>query len=593
MEWEGWFSLALIGTVLLTLVFTSLSTHIVMLVALALLSISGVLTPDEAFTGFANPGLMTIAALYIVAAGLNASGGIDLLVKKTLGQPTQLRTALLRIFGPVTLLSSLLNNTPVVATMIPAIHAWSRLINMPASKLMIPLSYGAILGGTLTLIGSSTHLIISSEYEKLTGNPGFSLFFVTSIGLPVTVVGILFMLAWFPRALPNRSKEKMFGDLREFTLEICVTPEGPLVGKNITEAGLRQLPRVYLVEIVRDDAIVTAVSSEERLKGGDRLVFTGDTQAITELLKINGLSTPPDLVDANTHTSSVLEVEHAERRLVEAVVSPHCTSIGQRIRDSRFRNRYGAVVLAVARNGERIKGNLGTIVLNAGDTLLLEARPAFVSRQRYTKDFLLINDLKTEPLRHQKAYLAWAIMLGLVIIAASGMVTMLNAAMLAAFLMLATKCCSVSVAERSLDFRVLVTIGASFALGVALQKTGVADLLAESLLRLSSGETWIILLLVYFSVSLLTEVITNNGAAIIMLPIVLQITEKANIAHEPFVLAVMIAASASFATPLGYQTNLMVYGPGGYRFNDFLKVGIPMNCLIGFVTITFLLLFWI
>ncbi len=591
MDWQGWFSLILTGSVLLVLILTRIKPYIAMLCALTLLLISGILTANEALIGFSNPGLVTIAALFVVAAGLNASGGIELLIRTTLGQPKHLRMALLRIFAPVILLSSLLNNTPVVATMIPAIHAWSRRIGISASKLMIPLSYSAILGGTLTLIGSSTHLIISSEYETLTGNDGFSLFFVTILGLPVTLAGALFMWVWFPRALPERSKNRIFGDLREFTLEVCVTPNGPLVGKTITEAGLRQLPRIYLVEIVRDDSVVTAVSSEETLKGDDRLVFTGDTEAITDLLRIKGLTTSIEKnVDENTPTA--LEVEHAERRLVEAVVSPHCESIGQRIRDSRFRNRYGAVVLAVARNGERVTGNLSTIVLSAGDTLLLEARPAFVSRQRYMKDFLLINDLKTEPLRHKKAYQAWFILAGMVLVAATGLTSMLNASLIAAGLMVATGCCSISTAERSLDMGVLMTIGSSFALGMAIEKTGVATVIASSIMSLSLGKPWLMLVLVYFCVSLLTEVITNNGAAVITLPIVLAVTAKAHLPHEPFILAMMIASSASFATPLGYQTNLMVYGPGGYRFTDFLKVGIPMNCLVGMVTIFSLLLIW-
>lgn len=587
MDWQGWFSLALTFSALAILLLTSASPHMVMMGALVLLSVAGVLDADEALLGFANPGLITVAAMFVVAAGLNASGGIELLVRKALGRPRHLRSALLKIFAPVILLSGCLNNTPVVATMIPAIHAWSRRIGIAPSKLMIPLSYGAILGGTLTLIGSSTHLIINGEYQVLTGEPGFSLFFVTMVGLPVTLAGVIFMWLWFPGALPDRRQDAVFGNLREFTLEVSVARDGALVGKTIAQAGLRQLPRIYLVEIERDGAIVTAVSSEEVLKGGDRLVFTGDTEAISDLLRINGLS--PSL---ENQQASALEVEHAERRLVEAVVSPHCAAIGQRIRDARFRNRYGAVVLAVARNGERIKGNLGTIKLKAGDTLLLEARPAFVSRQRYAKDFLLINDLQEEPLRHRKAYLAWLILIGLVALAGSGVTSMLNASLLGAGLMVVCGCCSISAAERSLDLRVLITIGAAFALGMALKKTGVAALLADSALALSSGEAWLMLVMIYICVSVLTEVITNNGAAILMLPIALTITEQAGIAHEPFVLAIMMAASASFATPLGYQTNLMVYGPGGYRFSDFVKVGLPMNLLVGILTIGLLLYFW-
>ena len=235
---------------------------------------------------------------------------------------------------------------------------------------------------------------------------------------------------------------------------------------------------------------------------------------------------------------------------------------------------------------------MGSIILEAGDTLLLEARPAFVSRQRYNKDFLLINDLNTETPRHERAYLAWLILISVVASVGLGYISMLNAALIGAGLMIVTGCCSVNQAERSLDLTVVLTIAASFSLGAALQKTGVANFLADNIIELSGDKAWLLLVLTYVAVSLLTEIITNNAAAILMLPVVLEITEKSALNNEPFVFAIMIAASASFATPLGYQTNLMVYGPGGYRFTDFLRVGIPMNLFIGIATLTVLLLGW-
>jgi di/tricarboxylate transporter len=255
------------------------------------------------------------------------------------------------------------------------------------------------------------------------------------------------------------------------------------------------------------------------------------------------------------------------------------------IRDARFRDRYGAVVLAVARGGERVSGNLGNIRLKTGDVLLLEARPAFVSRQRYAKDFLLINDLETETPRHDRAYLSWSILLVLVGLAASGVLSMLNAALLGAALMVLTGCCSVGQAQKAVDVPVILTIAASFALGAALEATGAAGFLAEGIVSASSGHPLLTLFLVYLAVSVLTEVITNNAAAVLVLPVVLSMTTALNMPPEPYVIAVMMAASASFATPLGYQTNMMVFGPGGYRFMDFVKVGLPMNVFIGLLTV--------
>ena len=587
MELQGWLLLALTVGALCVMTLTRIGPHLVMMAVLTILSAFGILSANEALAGFANSGLITVVAMFVIAAGIDGSGGIDLLVNKVLGQPKSVRGALGRMFAPVIILSGFLNNTPVVATMIPAVQAWSRKIGIPASKLMIPLSYTAILGGTLTLIGTSTNLVVNGQYQSLTGEAGFSLFSITAVGIPVALVGIAFIWIFFPRWLPDRSNKQAFGNLREFTLEVTVVDNGPLVGKTVTQAGLRQLESVFLVEIERQGAIVTAVTPKEILQGGDRLVFAGDTQAISDLLRINGITASSENGDINT-----LGTDRTERRLVEVVVSPHCSALGYNIRDAKFRDRYDAVVLAVARHGERLKGNLGTIRLEAGDTLLLEARPAFVSRQRYSKDFLLINDLDTEPPRHERAYLSWAILIGVVMAAGFGVISMLNAALIGAGLMIITGCCSVNQAEKSLDLTVIVTIAASFALGAALQKTGVAAFLANNIIDLSNGIPWLMLILTYITVSLLTEVITNNAAAVIMLPIVLEVTEKAGLNNEPFIFAIMMAASASFATPLGYQTNLMVYGPGGYRFSDFLKVGLPMNLLIGTVTICVLLVGW-
>lgn len=587
MEWQGWFCLALTMTALGVLSLTRISPHVVMMGVMTILSALGILSATEALAGFSNSGLITVAAMFVVAAGVYGSGGVDLLVNKVLGQPTSVRSALCRIFPPVVLLSGFLNNTPVVATMIPAIHAWARKIKIPPSKLMIPLSYTAILGGTLTLVGTSTNLVINGQYQALTGEAGFSLFSITAVGIPVALAGMAFIWLFLPRWLPDRSEKQAFGNLREFTLEVTVDPSGPLVGKTVQGANLRQLERVYLVEVERQGTILTAVSSEEVLHGGDRLVFAGDTQAISDLLRIHGI-----VASSEEGEISSLNKDRAERCLVEAVVSPHCAALGKNIRDAKFRDRYGAVVLAVARNGERVKGNLGNIYLEAGDTLLLEARPAFVTRQRYNKDFLLINDLDTETPRHERAWLSWGILVGVVVAAGFGVISMLNAALIGAGLMIVTGCCTISQAEKSLDLTVLITIAASFSLGAALQKTGVAEWLAYYIIDLSAGTPWLMLIMTYVVVSLLTETITNNAAAVLMLPIVLEVTEKASLNNEPFIFAIMMAASASFATPLGYQTNLMVYGPGGYRFSDFLKVGIPMNIFIGAVTLLVLILGW-
>ena len=583
MGWEAWFTIALLVSVLVTLVTTNLSTHLVMMAALTVLSVSGILTPDQALSGFSNPGLMTVAALFVLAAGMQGSGAIHLIENKLLGQPRSITVALLRLCAPVMMLSAFLNNTPVVATLIPTVRSWAAKIDIPASKLLIPLSYASILGGTLTLIGTSTNLIVSSQYAQLTGRPALELFSITVIGLPVALFGLVLLLWLVPRLLPSYQQRRAFAKLREFTLDVVVDPSGPLVDKTIPEAGLRNLKRLFLAEIERDGSILTAVSPLEKLKAGDRLTFAGDTDALSDLLAIRGI------LPSNHQDGTPLEQNRPERSLVEVVLSPHSAVLGSSIKDSQFRDRYGAVVLAVARNGERLAQNLGSIRLRAGDTLLLEARPNFVRQQRNNRDFLLVSDLGRESVRHEKGLLAWAILVLVVISAATGFTSILNAALVGAAAMIALRCCSLTQAHRSLDLPVLITIGASFALGNALDTTGAARQLALLLISISAENPLLLLIALYLVVSLLTESITNNGAAILMLPIVLQITTQ--IGHDPipYILTIMMAASASFATPLGYQTNLMVFGPGNYTFKDFLKVGLPMNFLIGAATITAIL----
>src|SRR5690606_6191711 len=418
MDWQAWLALGMTFGVLAVLIFTRLAPHYVLMGALTILSATGVLTASEALAGFSNSGLVTVATMFVVAAGLHASGGIDLMVNKLLGRPRTARSALARLFLPVVPLSGFLNNTPVVATMIPAISAWCRKIDIAPSKLMMPLSYGSIMGGCLTMIGTSTNLVVNGQYQALTGDEGFALFSITKVGLPVAVVGILFMMFFLPRILPDRRANKPFENLREFTLEVAIDPDGPLVGLNVEAAGLRNLQRLYLVEIDRGDSVNAAPSNEEILLGGDRLVFAGETEAISDLLRINGIV-------ASIKPKKDMPESRAEKRLVEAVVSQYCASIGETVRGSRFRDRYGAVVLAVARNGERVAGNLGSIIIKPGDTLLLEARPAFVTRQKYNKDFLVINDLETVQPRHDKALLSWGILIAVVLAAGLGATSML------------------------------------------------------------------------------------------------------------------------------------------------------------------------
>jgi len=587
MDWHGWLTLALVAATLVTLVFTRLAPDLVLMGALVVLLVTRTLEPATALIGFSNSGVLTVAALFIVAAGLKTTGAVDVLVDRFLGSPRTVRGAIARLCLPVMGASGFLNNTPLVASLIPAVGRWSKRIGIPESSLLIPLSYASILGGTLTMIGTSTNLVVNGTYQTLTGAAGFGLFDIAPVGLVVAAAGFAFLTLLVPKLLPVRnSGDEVFSSPKQFTVEVAVAQDGPLVGRTIQQAGLRGLHRIYLVEIERRGAIISAVPSEERLQGGDRLVFVGETQAIVDLLRINGLV--PSAAD-----DPVIARPFPERVLLEAVVAPTCEGVGQSIRDGRFRDRYGAVVLAVARDGRSLPGNLGSIELRAGDLLLLEARPAFVTRQKGESDFLLVSELSGEdPPNHDGAVKAWAILAGVVVLATCGVTDMLAASLLGAGAMVVCGCLNMNQARRSIDLGVVLTIAGSFALGTALQETGAANLVASQVLTLANGDALALLALTYVTVSLLTEIITNNAAALIVLPIVLALTETLGLNAEPFVVVVMFAASASFATPLGYQTNLMVYGPGGYRFTDFFRAGVPMNIVAGIATVTMIPLIW-
>ncbi|PWN56856.1 SLC13 family permease [Abyssibacter profundi] len=585
MSPEAWIAIAVVLGTLVALITVTLPPYLILMGALTVLSVSGVLSSTEAFAGFGNTGLMTVAVMFIVAGGITSTGGVQWIVQNVLGRPSHIRSAIFRVFAPVAGLSGFLNNTPVVATMIPAINTWCRRIDAAPSRLMIPLSYSAILGGTLTMIGTSTNLVVNGQYQDLTGEPGFGLFAITLVGLPVAVVGGLFIIFVLPRILPDRRAPTASESLREFTVEVAVDATGPLVGKTIEQAGLRNLRTLFLVEIGRQGTVLSAVAGEETLLGNDRLVFAGDPDAIKDLLAIRGIQ--PSVGDKQQPT--ILE-SRPERRLVEAVVSTNCDAVGRTLKDSRFRERYGAVVLAVSRNGQRIKGGLGSIRIEAGDSLLMEARPGFVSKLQNSRDFLLISDLDVDRPRHDKAGLAWSLLIAAVLAAATGLLSILDAGLLAAAGMLVTRCMTPAQALRTIDLPILITIGASLGLGAALASSGAANAIAELVVSIAGDRPILLLVLIYVTVQMLTEMITNNGAAVIMVPIALSLTEQLSLAPAPYLFAVMMAASASFATPLGYQTNLMVYGPGQYRMTDFLKAGIPMNIIVGVTTVVTLVL---
>jgi di/tricarboxylate transporter len=589
MIWEGWLTIAVIGLVLMLLIHGRIATDVVVVAGVVFLLLVGVLTPEQALAGMASPGMITVAALYVVVAGLQHTGGIAWVSSHVLGQPTTLWRAQLRLMLPVAGMSAFLNNTPVVALFIPAVSDWARRMGQSASRFMLPLSYAAILGGTLTLIGTSTNLVLSGLWES-GGGERIGLFEIMWIGLPVALVGITYIALVGRVLLPERKPviDLEGTDARAYTVEMEVDPTGPLVGQTIESAGLRGLPGLFLGEIVRGDRLIPAVSPQERLHPSDRLVFVGIVDSIVDLRNIRGLLPADDQPDK-------LRVARHRRTLVEAVVSPDCPLTGLSIRDGQFRTRYNAVVLAVARAGARIQQKIGDIVLEPGDTLLIEAPPSFTEMHRISRDFLLVSEVqRSQPVRWEKAGFALAILFVMILIAVLEPFGwgMLEAAMLAAGAMLAFRCVTATQARRAVDWQVLIVIAASLGLGKALEITGAAGFIAGTLIELARGNPWLTLAIVYLITTTLTEVITNNAAAVLVFSIALGAAEAMGVDFKPFLFTIMMAASASFVTPIGYQTNLMVMGPGGYRFGDYVRIGLPLNLMAGLLTCALAPLIW-
>ena len=587
MSLEAWIALAVVVLVIGLLAFTRFAADVVLVAGVTLLLLSGVLTPGEALAGLSNEGMATVAVLYVVAAGLRETGAVAWLVQGVLGRPRNLFNAQLRLMAPVAAASSFMNNTPVVAMFLPAVIDWARQNRLPVSKLLIPLSYASILGGTCTLIGTSTNLVVNGLLISHAGLPGLGMFDIAWVGLPAALVGIAYLVLLGRWLLPDRRPVMdLRDDARRYTVEMLVQPASPLAGKSVEEAGLRHLPGMYLVEIERDGEVFPAVAPHHRLKPNDRLVFAGILDSVVDLQRFRGLVPATDQVFK-------LAGSRPERALVEAVVSDSCPLVGKSIREGRFRNIYNAAVIAVARNGERVQKKIGDIVLRPGDTLLLEADPSFVERQRNSRDFFLVSRLENvHPLRHERALAAVAILTGMVVVVSAGWVSMLQGALVAAGLMLVARCTTGGVARTAVDWQVLVTIAASFGLGAALEKTGAAQAIAESVITLAQGSPWGTLVVVYLVTMLFTELITNNAAAVLVFPIALSTSESLGVSFMPFAIAIMMAASASFSTPIGYQCNLMVYGPGGYRFSDYFRVGMPLNLLVAAVSLAVVPLVW-
>ncbi len=588
MHWEAWATLAVLGGCLVALVRSLASPDVVLLAGAGAIGVLSEFSerlpgPRDLAAGFGNEAIVTIAVLFVVAEGLSQTGGMSLLTDRVLGRPRSALGAQARLALPVTAASAFLNNTTVVAMFMPVVNDWSKKTGLAASKLFIPLSYFAIFGGICTLIGTSTNLIVQAMLVDA-HLPTMGMFTITKVGVPAAIVGVVYVLIASRWLLPERrTASTTQDDAREYTVEMLVEPGSAVDGKTVEDAGLRHLQHAYLVEIERDGESIVAVAPDQRLRGGDRLIFVGIVEAVVDLQKIRGLR------PATEQVFKLADRSRANRVLVEAVVGRSCPVVGMSIREARFRTRYDAAVIAVHRGGERLVRKIGDIELRVGDTVLVEAHPRFVDAHRHSRELFLVSVPGSQPLRHDRAWTAIGILGVMVVVNAAESfthVSLLIAASVAATLMIATGCVSLEQARKSIDGHVLLAIGAAIGLGKAMDKSGAAGTLAEGLVGLTAslGPRGV-LLGVYLTTLLCTEFVTHSAAVVIAFPVAKAAALSLGVPFMPFAIAIAIAGSSGFALPTAYQTHLMVYGPGGYRFTDFVRMGLPLDLLIMAVTV--------
>jgi di/tricarboxylate transporter len=591
LPWEQWAVLLVLAGVFISFLRGWGSPDIVALSALAVLLLSGLLTSEQALQSFSNPAPIIIASMFVLSAALDRTGVIEVMAgafRKMAGE-TELRAAVVLMITAA-VLSAFVNNTPVVVVFMPIVLALARDTGMKASKLLIPLSFASIVGGTCTVIGTSTNILVKEIYETTEAGMAdpIGIFEITKLGVVYVTIGILYLTFWGRKLLPQRETlANLISGLknREFLTEAFVSKESPLIGKKIEDTPLRRMREVRVVEVTRDGRRIMDPLDKIEFRAGDRLQMKTHVAGVQGIQATTGLELGREL--------GLERMETQRPVLMEAIVGPRSRMIGKSLTQLNIRQRFGVLILAIHRQGVNLQDRFEDTVLEFGDSLLIEG-PAHRIRQLVDAgDFLSLNEPQQRPLRRSKAPFALAALAAFVLLGAFSPLPLEGVALGGALFVVATRCVDLTDAYDAVEWKVIFLIIGMLAVGQAMDSSGTAQTLANGVLTVFGPfGPWVMLSMVYLMASLFTELISNNAVAALLTPLVLVIAAGLDVDARPFVIAVMFASSASFMTPIGYQTNTYIFGAGGYKFSDFPKVGWPLALMLWLVASCLIPLLW-
>ena len=596
---ESWITLAVIVAIIGALLTNRILPDLPMAGGLVLLVFAGIIDPVDAFLGFSNPAVLMIAALFVVAAAVRETGGVAIFSRVILGAPRQLEIALVRLCVPVALLSGFMNTTPIVAMYINQVDKWSSAIKKSLSSFLMPLSFAGILGAQLTIIGTASNLVVFGQWKEFIKSGIFDsestlkfqlleesigFWSPAALGVPIVIIGTVYLVfcsRWF---LPLRASfSSDTKNRRSYEHRFVVRMQSGLAGKTIAEAGLRHLPDLYLHRIERDGFELLAVNPGESLRQRDILVFVGAADSLQSLQSFPGLALEEE------EEIAAVNAQRFKRRHLEAVVSNTSSLIGKTVRESKFRTKFNAAIVGVSRGGDVISGKIGNIRLRAGDVLLIETGEHFVDQWGSSSEFHLVSHVGfSRPINISRAVFSTLILVGMIIFLILGVFDRVAVVWGAALAMILLRCIDGTIARRSIDWTVLIVIASAIGIGRAVDKSGLADFVVNEMILLGKNfdlGPQAMIGLFFVMTTLLAQLVTNNGAAVMMFPIAIHLAERSEVSPLPFVMTLMVASGCSFLTPIGYQTNLMVYGPGCYAFTDYLRLGLPLTLIVGLIVI--------